>query len=383
MTRYGRAHIKVSAILLGVVAMAGCASSAKPAASTATTIPRGSTSSTTRRRHPGSTTTTPTPTTGASTVTNPVVPGASAAAVSATFVSANHGYALAADGHIDQTTDGGHTWHRTGSVPSPQSTIRFIDGADGFAFTAKRGPLYITHDSGATWTVTPTPFDNVYDLAIARGVIDVAAFQQSPKPVFRIWTSPVAHLVWKAAAPTLTVGAGPIPSQQIVLNGGRGWILGVNRLVTSGARLNASNAWTAWTPPCLHEFGPAYLSASTGSDLVASCDEGVWGGNFKGITHTVWFSHDGGATFSRHTAPEFGPVLMANPQTAVVAGPGGGIQRTVDGGASWHLVLPFDATGGIRDSGFTTPTQGFIILGGGEMVMTHDAGASWQPVTLP
>ena len=380
MNTYGR-NTKVAAIVLGVVAIAGCASSAKSATGTATTtVPRATTSTTTRRRHESSTTTAPTPTTAITPVTGSVAPVASAATVSATFVSANHGFALAADGHIDETTDAGHAWHRVGRVPSPQGTIRFIDGADGFAFTATRGPLYITHDSGATWAATPTPFTNVYDLAIARGTIDVTAFQQSPKPVFRIWTSPIEHLVWKASSTTLAVGAGPIPSQQIALNGGKGWILGVNRLVIAGARLDANDTWGTWTPPCLHEFGPAYLSASTGTDLVASCDEGVWGGPFSGITPTVWFSHNGGSTFVRRTAPAFGPVLSPNAQTAVVAG-GGTLRRTTDGGTTWTTVGRL-AGGDTTDWGFTTPNQGFVITHG-QMQMTRDAGASWQPVTLP
>ena len=33
--------------------------------------------------------------------------------------------------------------------------------------------------------------------------------------------------------------------------------------------------------------------------------------------------------------------------------------------------------------GFTTSTQGFAITSDGQMLMTHDAGATWQPVTLP
>src|SRR5262249_37457046 len=134
--------------------------------------------------------------------------------------------------------------------------------------------------------------------------------------------------------------------------GGKGWILGVNRTVIAGARLNSSNVWATWTPPCKQEFGPAYLSASTATDLAASCNEGVWGGNFNGITPTVWFSHDGGTTFARKTAPAFGPVLSPNPQTAVVAGTNS-LQRTTDGGSSWQRVETYDGTGGVKDWGFT------------------------------
>jgi photosystem II stability/assembly factor-like uncharacterized protein len=74
-------------------------------------------------------------------------------------------------------------------------------------------------------------------------------------------------------------------------------------------------------------------------------------------------------------------VMAPDPETAIVAG-NGGLLRTSDGGASWHLVLPFDGTGGIPDDGFTTSTQGFVIMGG-RLLMTYDAGATWQEVTLP
>ena len=367
------------AIALAIVAIAGCSSGKSNVTSTTTTVaaPRVTTSTSPRRRTETTSTTAvaaPTTTTATQTSTS------SFSAVSATFVSPNHGFVLTADGHLDETTDGGHSWRHVGNVPSPQGTIRFIDGADGFAFTARRGPLLITHDAGVTWTTTPTPFTNVYDLAIANGNIDVSSLEPPARPAFRIWTSPVAHLVWKQVPPTMAVGAGPVASQQVVLNGGHGWILGVNRTVIAGARTMSSNSWTPWTPPCPHGFGPAYLSASSGSDLAASCDEGVWGGHYSHITPTVWFSHDGGNTFLRKAAPVFGPVLSPNPRTAVIAG-NQSLQRTTDTGSTWATVahLAGDDT---TDGGFTTPTQGFVITHG-EMLMTYDAGASWQRAPLP
>jgi len=366
---------KVLAVALGVVAMTSCSSSAK-SSSTTTTAPVRANTSTTRKRSGESTTTT---NSAPSTTIAPAT--SSSRAVSASFVSASHGWALAAGGRIDETADGGHRWHRVGTVPShgENQIIRFLSDADGFAFARLAGPLLVTHDAGATWTTTPTPFKSVSDLAIARGMVYAVAPHPGSTFDFRIWSTPVAHLVWKQDPLTLEVGAGPVPEQQIVLNGGHGWILNQDRTVISGARLASNGTWTAWKPPCLQVRGPAFLTASTGTDLVAACDEGVWG-NPPPMAPAIRFSHNGGASFVRRTAPVFGAVLSPNAQTAVVAG-SQTVQRTTDGGATWSVVAHTRA-GDATDSGFTSSTQGFIITGG-QMLMTYDAGATWQPVTLP
>jgi len=85
-------------------------------------------------------------------------------------------------------------------------------------------------------------------------------------------------------------------------------------------------------------------------------------------------------TFARHDAPDSGLVATPTAATAIVTGTAG-VQRTTDGGASWQGV--FDFGGSAPDLGFTTPTQGFIVFSNGTMLMTHDAGATWQKVTLP
>ena len=75
---------------------------------------------------------------------------------------------------------------------------------------------------------------------------------------------------------SLSVGAGPVPSAQLVLAGDRGWILTVNRTVGDGARLT-NGTWQSWNPPCEETNGPAYLAASTATDVIAACEEGVYG----------------------------------------------------------------------------------------------------------
>jgi photosystem II stability/assembly factor-like uncharacterized protein len=187
--------------------------------------------------------------------------------------------------------------------------------------------------------------------------------------------------VWKRDPLTLSVGAGPVPQEEIVLNGGHGWILDQNRTVITGALLTSNGVWAKWNPPCLSVNGPAFLSASTGTDLVAACNEGVWGGNLPKITPTVYFSHDGGTTFSRQLAPEFGPVMSATAQSAVVAGSHGHVQHTTNGGTTWTVAATV-GSGDATDLGFTSTTQGFDITGG-QMLMTYDAGATWTRVSLP
>ena len=128
--------------------------------------------------------------------------------------------------------------------------------------------------------------------------------------------------------------------------------------------------------------GPAELTASTSTDLVASCNEDVWGGG--PITPAVYFSHDGGTTFHRHAAPIYGLVASPDPATAVVAY-GDTLQRTTDNGATWTVAIDAhqNNTDAAYDFGFTTTTQGFAILGNGMMLMTYDAGATWKQVIRP
>ena len=373
-------------MVIGIVALASCSSSGKTAVSSSTTPASGTTATTTPARvtttTAGGTTATTAPPGTATTTPATVAPGTSAKALSATFVSSAQGFSLEQTGTIVATSDGGHSWHRVGIIAThgPDEVIRYIDPTDGFAFERTAGPLMITHDTGATWTQVSTPFTTVADLAIGHGMIYVISVNQGATVTFQIWSTPVAHLVWKRDPLTLPVGAGPDPVEEIVLNASHGWILDQNRTVIAGAELQANGTWAKWNPPCLNVFGPAYLSASTATDLVATCDEGVWGGNLGKITPTVSFSHDGGATFTRHLAPVFGPVLSPSAQTAAIDG-ANTIQLTTNGGTSFAVAASIGASD-TSDWGFTSTTQGFVITGG-EMLMTYDAGATWTPASLP
>jgi photosystem II stability/assembly factor-like uncharacterized protein len=308
--------------------------------------------------------------------------------VSASFVSPEQGFALERNGRVDGTTDGGASWKAIGSLGSGSgiTRIRFIGPSDGFAFKPGAGPLKITHDAGATWINLDTPFTSVYDLAILRGMIYVVGMPPTNSDLFGIWSSPVEHLVWKRDPLSLQIGAGPVPTEQIVLAGSGGWILNVDRTVISGARLSATGSWSAWTPPCKAFGGSAEMTASTSNDLAAVCSPGVATPASLSMTTHIALSHDGGATFAERVIPDakfgVGGPLSPSPDILVVFD-AGDIRRTMDGGATWRVVARVDASYGESDFGFTTTTQGFVVLGNGTMLMTHDAGASWQGVTLP
>ena len=307
----------------------------------------------------------------------------SSPAVSASWVSPNRGWAVERSGAIAQTIDGGATWHNVGRLGNgswENARIRFIGDSDGFAFAIGTAPLLITHDAGATWTNVDTPFAATYDLSISQGMVYVVGMPAKNTGSFGIWSTPVAHLVWKRDPLALPIGAGPAPTEQVVLSGSNGWIVNVNRTVIAGARLSG-NHWVSWNPPCLGKNGPAYLSASTATALIATCDEGVWGPPAR--TQAVYVSHDGGTTFTRTVAPGFGPVAAATPTTAVIGG-NGKLWRTSNGGTSWSVVAKFSNPDAIpSDLGFTTSTQGFVTSQSDEFLITHDAGLTWKKVTLP
>jgi len=320
---------------------------------------------------------TATESTTTTTSTTTTVPTAtSSPAASASFVSPDHGWALQQDGNVAETTDGGRTWHPVGSGAVGRGKIRFADAKHGYAFDDSR--LLSTADGGRHWSSVSTPFRGFADVAISKGTVYVASYDTTDATV-DVWTAPVGTTHWTKHPTSIPIGAGPIPSTQLVLpNDGPGLLLQVDRTVVGAADELGDGSWAPYAAPCANVNGPAYLAASSVNDIVASCSEHDYGGG--PIQSSVWFSHDGGGQFKRATAPEFGQIASPNASTAIIVG-SAGVQRTTDDGATWHGV--FDFGGNATDLGFTTPTQGFIIFDNGTMLMTRDAGATWQEVKLP
>ena len=232
------------------------------------------------------------------------------------------------------------------------------------------------------------------DLEAAGGLVHAAVIGSGA--AIQIDTSPVSSDRWTTSPTTVALGAGPVPSAQIVLQGRAGWLVEDDRTVISGARLEQGR-WVAWQPPCLSVEGPAVLAASTATDLVSVCDEGLWGGSSTAVER-AFVSHDGGTTFQATPAgpPSTyqGALLVASPspQTIIVASYSqaanpvtGVLLASFDGGATWAQVAQSAPTW--DELGFTTATQGIAVAShsnpaGGAMMMTYDGGHTWNPVTF-
>jgi photosystem II stability/assembly factor-like uncharacterized protein len=268
------------------------------------------------------------------------------------------------------------------------SAVRFANASDGWAF----GPdLWATHDGGATWSRVTIPglpaAGGIAALETARGTVHAVAYDGETD--FRIASSAIGADDWRLADVRVGVGAGPVPEIQLVLSGDTGWVLQNDRVVTNGARL-IGGTWQSWNPPCLDLVGPAVLAASSATQQIAVCDEGLWS------TPTgphLWSSSDGGVTFTRvggRLPFAFGGAL-ATPEKSTIVASGSNSSGTtslvtsVDGGRTWPSTLNAGKVG-ISQLGFTTRTQGLVITmtesGAGAMLMTHDGGRTWSRISF-
>jgi hypothetical protein len=222
------------------------------------------------------------------------------------------------------------------------------------------------------------PGYQVSDVEAAGGVVR-AAFNED---LVALESSPIGRDSWVLSPTTLPIGAGPVPDEQVVLQGGVGWVVLTDRGVLGGARLD-DGAWVPWTPPC---SGGADLSLTAADrlHLVAVCDVGVHGSSPPLVR--IYSSDDGGSTF--HLSPislppvSFGPVASPSPGIVVVAESTGTLIASFDGYATWSTVYPASTDDYWSYVGFTTSRQG-VAVNNGILLMTFDGGHTWAPVHLP
>jgi len=324
---------------------------------------------------------------------------------------------------LARTYDGGRTWQAaaapglgtdavaTGDGAGPAISVRFANAMDGWIYaqsssSSTRFELWSTHDGGITWNAVQLALlssgSQIVGMEAGGGHVYVALLPGANSTTVQIESSLVHTDSWSDTDTGVQIGAGPVPSVDLVLQNGSGWLIEDDRTVVGGARLTPAGGWTAWTAPCAKANGVAVLAASSSTAMVAVCNEGVWGpaDNLPAGTTVpsdwVFTSADGGTGFQAVGALpsnlSLQSVATPAPATVVVGGspnvPSGGpigvLSATFDGGQTWQTVYQAAGIVSWSDLGFTTVTQGVAIgstSSGSQLLMTRDGGRSWVPVS--
>jgi photosystem II stability/assembly factor-like uncharacterized protein len=306
---------------------------------------------------------------------------------------------------VARTDDAGKTW--TG-IPAPVtgqadgatgvSQIRFLNGADGWAF----GPqLYATHDGGHTWAHVATDGLRVTDLETVDGrAFALFASCTGSGPAFAatctsysLYSSPASADDWTPVGPaTSGLGGG---ASSMVLTQTRGYLLAPDGLLYSGP----VNDRAPWQPvahvPCpvgqpLADGQPtgALLAAANTTNLVLVCASSSAPGTQQ--AKQVFTSANGGMTWQNAgAAPSLGLVtsVAATPDGTYVLATGQGIDVQPAGSGAWRAVtLNGPApTGGFGYVGMTTDAQGIALPANpavGTVWFTFDGGRTWRPFAV-
>ncbi len=323
---------------------------------------------------------------------------------SVTFVSTTQGFVLGVQtcaagscATLASTADGGATWSYVGAVPAAitgsnpaVSKVRFATKNDGWAF----GPqLWSTHDGGRTWSHQETP-GPVSDVEASGGVAYALEASCGTPPCIqgdRLLQTPVSTDGWAAVSgPKLADGAGSIAP-----HGNTVWVVVNGSETSTFDMIVGGSSWHRLANPCAASganLGLVGVAPVTTSDLFELCAGDPGAGS---ETKVVLFSSDGGAhATATSAAPSRGGLAsgIAAASTAVVAVPAASgasfVYRSADGGHTWATPLnQGDGGVGYFDVGFTTATQGVAVYGNpaqgnSSLLMTHDAGVTWKPVTF-
>lgn len=410
-------------MLVALFAAAGCSSkthTASPGSSAPVSTPSASstpavsspaapatsaaTSSAPAVSSPAAPTSAPAVSSSVAATTAPAVSLAGFRPASVTFVSATQGFVLGSQtcatgtcATLASTVNGGSTWTYAAAVPAAitgsnpaVSKVRFATSHDGWAF----GPqLWSTHDGGRTWVQQTTP-GPVYDVEASGGTAYLLEASCGTAPCVqgdRLLKTPVSSDTWTSiSGPKLADGVGSLAPHGttvwVVVNGGSA---GTFDMIVGGT------SWHRLANPCAAagaDLALAGVAPVSSTQLFELCAGDPGAGS---ETKVVLFSSDGGAhATATSAAPARGGIAsgIAAANTAVVAVPAASgasyVYRSADGGHTWGTPLrQGDGGVGYFDVGFTTATQGVAVYGNpaqgnSSLLMTHDAGATWKPVTF-
>lgn len=269
--------------------------------------------------------------------------------------------------YVGKSNDGGAVFKSLVSAMSwncSKSDFSSSMTSDGRGDIFLYGPqLFVSHDDAKTWTRSPQ----------SGSVLDVKAIGLS------VW------MVVSACTHAQTISNAPCSVHLLQsTNGGRTWEPapvtphGVARGVSYGA------------------FGQSYLIRTnrTSAYLMLAPSVNTHGGP---SVVPLWFTSNGGKSWSSRPVPchlgAMSAVFSVAPNGTLMAvcasQPSAGEQiksvlESVDGGRSWtlktHSNIDFGYLGAID---LVTNKEAFLVGARSSLLVTHDGGTRWQPVTSP
>ncbi|MEA2483928.1 MAG: hypothetical protein QOC55_1875, partial [Thermoleophilaceae bacterium] len=282
---------------------------------------------------------------------------------SVAFPSAQSGYLLLSDGSLLHTRDGGQSWTARTAIPGTAATGAgsamhpsdvFFTSADAGFVTTGSGIVYRTTDGATSWSPVaqaPQHLDSIFFADAQTGFAAGGASILRTTDGGATWSqqgvvTPPASVDWIRCGTPLTCMAATA---------------GGDRLLRTD---DGGDTWTAISPATR----PLYAAAYAESGAVAAVGQ---------AGTTVW-SQDAGHNFVRVSDDldtRFTLLHAVSPDTAYVAGRGGTMARTTDGGRTWSTLAP-PVADRILDLSFPTVSTGFALAPDDVLMRTDDGGAS-------
>lgn len=343
------------------------------------------------------------------------------------FLTPQRGFAVPAgiygnaSGKLLETIDGGAVWSPA-SASLTATSLCFTSATDGVALgmppssangANAPGSSYVTSNGGRSWqrlSNLPGNWEAGQVYCGASGVwlelYGMGGMSQGPYTIFH---STNAGQTWQAVAADVTAD-GPDPGSPLHVaqapgsSPGPATVAGADGFAALGSCEACGFGGTVFFG-ATHDGGQTFTASST--PMPELTDISLTGISFISATDGMIVSHpgpglsvvlttqDGGQswqTAARLVSPNpVGGISFVSSQVGFGRGTATdplAVLKTTDGGHSWHKVgnLPGSAQSAFTLAepfafAFVSATDGFAVVGSGQMVETTDGGRTWQPVT--
>ena len=251
------------------------------------------------------------------------------------FVDVLHGWANGNYSRMWKTSDGGEDWREAGGLPGP---FHFLTPDEGWSVwgTCGNGTLYLRHWLDGAWYESEVVDDD--------------------PPAS--WSEPRAKAI-------------------MFVDPQHGWIVGnqtdhesLSESTKLGFIISTEDGGETWTWR-KYEHPTGFLDVQFVSPNV---------GWVVGKSGTIWKTVDGGNVWTPQSSQLSGSLRSVHFIDENVGWVGGsqGIQRTIDGGTTWH-VQKMSLVG--RAVHFTDREHGWLVGASGNILYTNDGGDTWETQT--